>query len=415
MLNLVSDLVILNKATARNRRLQITVRLHLDLMLVSLRHILILLILLEFEILLVVGLLLLVDPLHLVDELTLAHVLIVSLWLTVLASWLVEVVLLVYGAKAECSMVLLPCVAHGSEQIILLSRHLRSIWHRRIGSFGGILLVFRLRNIVQGLAGKLLLVSLSAFELVGANRVVRHHGTIAVNFELLVDVAILGRDAVLDVQLLELRPVVVRLQAQHQVLRAVEVELLLLRVLHRQVIPADLDLVEFARVDQHLAFGLFQETLHILRLQAVVQVLILGGDRLLGSERVHGGGQPEGRVQKELLAHDAVNVDIDVLDVELALVALLAPLAAGVGPAFGGGGRRAPVAAEVGDFVVLTLFAVLTPLLAQSPNLRPLVDSLRLHLLNDDLGLVLVGLLPLEILQLLGLSLDLLTRVLTLF
>ena len=104
------------------------------------------------------------------------------------------------------------------------------------------------------------------------------------DFKFLVEVAVLWRDAVLNVELLKLRPVVVRLQPKDQVLRSVEVELLLFGVLHGQIVPANLDLVKFTGVDQHLAFGLFQETLNILRLQAVVEVLIFGRHRLLGSK-----------------------------------------------------------------------------------------------------------------------------------
>lgn len=142
------------------------------------------------------------------------------------------------------------------------------------------------------LSRKLLLVCLGAFELVRGECVVRHHGAVAVDFELLVEVAVLRRDAVLDVQFLELRPVV-RLHAEHQVLRPVEVELLLLGVLHGQIVAANLNLVKLTRVDQHLAFGLFQKTLDILRLQAVVEVLIFGCDRLLGSESMNSSCQTQ--------------------------------------------------------------------------------------------------------------------------
>lgn len=76
------------------------------------------------------------------------------------------------------------------------------------------ILVFGLRGIVKVLTRKLFLVCLSTFELVRGERVVGHHGAIAVEFEFLVQVAVLWRDAVLNVQLLELRPVVVRLHAK---------------------------------------------------------------------------------------------------------------------------------------------------------------------------------------------------------
>jgi len=184
----------------------------------------------------------------------------------------------------------------GSEQLMLPSwlQH-SSCCLCRIWTFGRIL-VFGLRNIVKVLARELFLVCLSAFELVGGERVVWHHGAIAVDFKFLVEVAVLWRDAVLNVELLKLRPVVVRLQPKDQVLRSVEVELLLFGVLHGQIVPANLDLVKFTGVDQHLAFGLFQETLNILRLQAVVEVLIFGRHRLLGSKGMNRSCQTQWRV-----------------------------------------------------------------------------------------------------------------------
>lgn len=96
-------------------------------------------------------------------------------------------------------------------------------------------------------------------------------------------------------------------------------------------------------------------------------------------------------------------------------MALITPFTTGMRPAFVGGGGRASVSSEVGNFVILALFAVLTSFLAESSDLGPLVNSLGFHLLNYNLSLVLVRLLSLEVLQLLGLTLDLLTRVLTLF
>lgn len=74
-----------------------------------------------------------------------------------------------------------------------------------------------------------------------------------------------------------------------------------------------------------------------MRLQPVVQILIFGRDRLLGAESVNCSSQTQRRVQEELLAHDAVDVYVDVLDVELALVALVTPFATGVGPTLVGG------------------------------------------------------------------------------
>lgn len=65
--------------------------------------------------------------------------------------------------------------------------------------------------------------------------------------------------------------------------------------------------------------------------------------------------------------------------------------------------------------MILALFAVLTSLLAESPDLRPLVHSLGFHLLNDNLGLILIGLLAFEVLKLLSLILYFLTRILALF
>lgn len=79
-------------------------------------------------------------------------------------------------------------------------------------------------------------------------------------------------------------------------MRPVEVEFLLFGVLHGQIVPANLNLVKFTWVYQHLAFGLFEETLNILGLQAVVQILIFGGDRLLGAKSMNSSCQTQRRV-----------------------------------------------------------------------------------------------------------------------
>lgn len=105
--DLVHEVAILDEATTGNGRLQVTVRLHLQL-LVGLRHILVL------QILLRVSLLLLVDPLHLVDELAL----VVVLGLAILTAGLVEVVLFVDDAKAECASFLF--AGHGPDGVALL-------------------------------------------------------------------------------------------------------------------------------------------------------------------------------------------------------------------------------------------------------------------------------------------------------
>lgn len=96
-------------------------------------------------------------------------------------------------------------------------------------------------------------------------------------------------------------------------------------------------------------------------------------------------------------------------------MALITPFTASMRPAFIGGSGRASVSSEVGNFVILALFAVLTSFLAQSSNLGSLIHSLRFDLLNYNLRLILVRLLAFEVLQLLGLTLDLLIGVLTLF
>lgn len=94
MLNLVNNFAILSQSAARNRCLHVTVRLHLHLMVLhrGLIHFIIL------DDLLSISFLLLRDPLHLVDELTLAQVLVVSLGLPILTSWLIKFILFINDA-----------------------------------------------------------------------------------------------------------------------------------------------------------------------------------------------------------------------------------------------------------------------------------------------------------------------------
>lgn len=103
----------------------------------------------------------------------------------------------------------------------------------------------------------------------------------------------LRRDAELDVQPLLLEPEVVDLWAKRKILRAVEVDPLLLRVLDRHVVTSYVDLVQIRPIAQHLPLCLPEQALHVLRVQLVGDVLILRGHRLLGSEALHGSGQTQ--------------------------------------------------------------------------------------------------------------------------
>jgi hypothetical protein len=90
-----------------------------------------------------------------------------------------------------------------------------------------------------------------------------------------------------------LSPEVVDLRAQGEVLGAVKIEFFLARVLHGEIVTPNLDLIQLIGVDQHLPFGLAEQTLDILCLQLVAQILVLRGHRLLRPETLNSGSQSQ--------------------------------------------------------------------------------------------------------------------------
>ena len=74
---------------------------------------------------------------------------------------------------------------------------------------------------------------------------------------------------------------VVRELTNGKVLSAVEVHLLPVLVLHRQVIATNLDLVKLVQVDDHLSLGFPQQALDVLRVQLLRSILVLRRHRFL--------------------------------------------------------------------------------------------------------------------------------------
>lgn len=114
--------------------------------------------------------------------------------------------------------------------------------------------------------------------------------------------------------------------AQGEVLRAIEVNPLLFGVLQSHIVSADVDLVEISAVAEHFPFRLSEETLHVLGVQLVGDVLVLGRHGLLGAEALHGRCEAQRAIHQQLVPR--LDVDVDVLEVVLARGDALVELAA---------------------------------------------------------------------------------------
>jgi hypothetical protein len=107
------------------------------------------------------------------------------------------------------------------------------------------------------------------------------------------------------------------LRGHLQILSSIKVKLFDFLILHSKVIPTNLYLIELIRINEHLPFCLPKQSLYVLSL--IGKILVFCGKRLFSTESLDGGCQTKRGVHHQLIAHHAINVDVNLLDVNFAV------------------------------------------------------------------------------------------------